>query len=293
MDNWDNIRLFLAVARAGTVSRAAIELSVTHATVLRRIDQFEQQLGVKLFRRLQSGYQLSDAGQAMLARASRIETETQALQQEFQHRDKHLAGKLRVCQPESHVLDLYPLYREFIKRYPDIQLEIKASAQVVNLNQRNTDVAIRITEHPPELLVGRKVGKIYFGAYALKDYAQQLGKNPQWGDCNWVIWQGDPSIEAGDAHFRWLKKYVDQPRIVMETSSVADVVNACKAGIGIGLISHCVARQHPELVPVNIPSKTKPRSLWLLTHQDIRALPRVKCFMRFMNDALKTELRRE
>lgn len=286
MNNWDNIRFFLAVARAGTVSRAALELRVTHATVLRRIDQFEQQLGVKLFRRLQSGYQLSDAGHAMLERATRIEVETQALQQEFSDRDNSLAGKLRVCQPESDVINLYPLYQQFTQAYPGIQLEIQATPKVIDFNQRRTDIAIRIVEKPPESLVGHRVGKIHFAAYCSRDYKKTLGKNIDWAMCNWIVWQGGTEVPAGDAHYRWLNKNLQQARIVMETSSITDMVNACKAGIGIGLITTNVASTHKELVKLDIPAKTYPRSLWLLTHQDIRDLPRVKCFMRFMKTSL-------
>ena len=127
MKQWDALRYCLAVARCGSVSAAARELEVSHATVLRRIDQFEKQLGVKLFKRLQSGYVISEAGEPLLHRVADIESELIDLLELVQGRDDAPSGVLRVTQPQNVLLDLYPIYRGFIKRYPDIQLEVETS----------------------------------------------------------------------------------------------------------------------------------------------------------------------
>ncbi|MFB3079227.1 MAG: LysR family transcriptional regulator, partial [Lysobacterales bacterium] len=73
MNNWENLRVYLAVARQGTATAAALELRVSHATVLRRIDQLENELGVRLFKRLQTGYELTEVGTGLLDGASALE----------------------------------------------------------------------------------------------------------------------------------------------------------------------------------------------------------------------------
>ena len=96
MKSWDSIRYYLAVARQGTVSGAATELAVTHATVLRRIDQFEQDLGLKLFRRHSLGYDLTDAGKTLFERGLSIEAEMRMLEAEARGNDDSSSGRIRV-----------------------------------------------------------------------------------------------------------------------------------------------------------------------------------------------------
>ena len=174
MRNWENLRFYLAVAETGTAIGAAQKLGVSHTTVLRRIDQIEHELETKLFKRLQSGYQLTADGERLLPNARQVEQEIQELEIRFHGQDKKTAGKLRVAQPESDVLDLYPLYAAFTRAHPEITLEIRSSYDAANLNKQEADVAIRMVENPPELLVGRRVGQVGFGLYASKSYLKRF-----------------------------------------------------------------------------------------------------------------------
>ena len=97
MKNWDDLRYYLAVARSGTVSAAARELGVSHTTVLRHIDQLEAEAGVKLFKRLQRGYQLSEAGEKLLQEVSHVEADIQSMMARVQGQDDHLAGNRVDC----------------------------------------------------------------------------------------------------------------------------------------------------------------------------------------------------
>ena len=293
MQNWDHLRYYLAVARAGTVSAAAHQLNVSHATVLRRIEQFEQEIGLKLFKRLQSGYQLSEAGEKLYAQACAIEDQTLLLERQFQGLDTQLAGKLCISQPENNVLDLYPIYAKFIQANPNIELEINATASLVNLNRQEADIALRFTDNPPPLLVGRKIAHIHIGIYAHQDYLQRINfktksKNSL-QQLDWIVWNGRVGKEQTQVQLNWLHEKVQQPKVVMQTSSVADVVGAVRAGIGAGLIAHNVAQVHSELQLIKTTPLSKPMSLWILTHQDLRHVERVRCFMNFMTDALKDQ----
>lgn len=296
MDNWDNLKIYLAVARSGTVSAAAQELGVSHATVLRRIDQFEQELGTKLFKRLQSGYQLSQEGKALFEEAQNVEAATLRIQRQFEGGDEQLAGTLRITQPENEVVDLYPIYAKFIKRYPDITLEISSTAKVSNLNRQDADVALRFTLQPDDLLVGRCLGPVNFGAYASKAYlknhssnrSDKKGGTPDLGlsDCDWILWQPDSNRLDKSAQYDWLKKRMEEPRIIMRTSSVSDIISAIRSGIGVGFVSHPIAAHYPDLVALPNARFTSMLKLWILTHRDLRNQARVKCFMRFVADEL-------
>jgi DNA-binding transcriptional LysR family regulator len=277
------------VARCGSVSAAAKELGVSHATVLRRIDQFEKQLGVRLFKRLQSGYVISDAGEPLLRRVADIESELIDLLDLVQGRDEVPSGVLRVTQPQNVLLDLYPIYREFIQLYPDIQLEVETSSSIVNLNRQEAEVAIRLTEQPSELLVGRRVGSISVSAYMSKGYLAQFDGVPSLAELNWIFqprsvnnWGG----RSNNSGWEQLHRRVAAPRIVMQTSNYADIVSAIRAGIGASFLGDLYARQFDDLVPVPNCDIANSLNMWIVTHRDLRGVKRVQCFMRFVGDAL-------
>lgn len=281
--------MYLAVARNGTVSAAAQELGVSHATVLRRIDQFEQELGTKLFKRLQSGYRLTPEGKALFEEAQNVEAATIRIQRQFEGGGEQMAGTIRITQPENEVVDLYPLYAKFIQRYPDITLEIVSTAKVSNLNRQDADVALRFTLEPDDLLVGRCLGPVHFGAYASKDYLKRHKKKQneiEISDCDWILWQPDSNRLDKSAQLDWLKRRMEEPRIIMRTSSVSDIISAIRSGIGVGFVSHPIAAHYPDLVALPNAKFTSMLKLWILTHRDLRNQARVKCFMRFMAEEL-------
>lgn len=290
MNNWDQLKIYLAVARNGTVSAAARSLGVSHATVLRRIDQFEEELGTKLFKRLQSGYQLSEEGRALLDKAIEVETATQEIKRRFDGNDQQLSGTLRVTQPENEVIDLYPLYAKFIQLYPDISLEIISSSEVSNLNRQDADVAIRFTNQPDDLLIGHCLGPVHFGAYASQSYLAQFKKTPKMKDCRWIVWQGRQSNRDRLSQLEWIKRRVKEPEIVMRTSSVSDIISAIRASIGVGFISHPVAAHYSDLQALDNAQITSTLKLWILTHRDLRKVARIKCFIQFMREEVSQHL---
>ncbi len=292
MENWDNLRFYLAVARSGTVSAAAKELAVTHATVLRRVEQIEKELGTKLFKRLQSGYVLNESGKALLPSAEEIERETLNLARQFQGADDQLSGKLRVTQPENEVVDLYPLYALFIEQYPNIQLEINSSSELVNLNKQEADVAIRFTKQPSDLLVGHCVGKVTSGAFCSHKYRNRFKHKPTLSECDWILWSPSTTQAGLGIQYSWLKNHVSNPKVIMRTSSVSDKISAIRAGIGVGLLSHSIAKTYDDLLEISSTKLTSSLKLWIVTHRDLRKLVRVNCFMRFMLEGLRAQLER-
>ncbi len=286
MENWDNLRFYLAVARCGTVSAAAKELAVSHATVLRRVEQLEQELGVKLFKHLQSGYQLSEAGKDLFQQVLKISNDVQDIERQFQGNDEVLAGRLRVTQPENELIEIYPLYAEFSRMYPDIQLEISPSLEIKNLNQHEAEVAIRFIHQPPDLLVGRNVGKVRFSAYASKEYLSRFDSMPKVADCDWIVWRDANKLDQRSRQENKLYDLTPDPKIVMFSTSASDIVSSVRAGIGVALISHSIAHQYEELVPIPDVEMSSRMNMWVLTHRDLRNVARVKCFMRFISDGL-------
>ena len=278
MENWENLRFYLAVARNGTVLGASRELGVSHATVLRRIDQLEGEIGQKLFNRLQSGYVLTEQGHLIREMAQRVEQNVNQLTSSLNGANDG-AGVLRVAKPESDPLNLFPLFAQFCEAYPNITLELHSSDSFSNLNQLEVDVAIRVTETPSELLVGRELGVVTYRLYGDREYLQRFAPR-DFGNYAWVLWQGIKQ----NLQLEWLEEQSITPRVALYTSRWLDMVQAINAGTGVGFLPVHTARLHPNLVEIPIDIVQPRFPVWILMHRDLRSTERVQKFVRFISD---------
>src|ERR1700678_1692515 len=173
MIDWDDVRYFLAVARGGSVRAAAERIGVNHSTVLRRIAQLEERLGVHMFEKLPSGYRLTAAGEEVLEFADQMEASSLKLETRVLGRDQSVRGLLRVTlAPTLATHLLMPDLADFARVHPDIEMEILASGELANLTNREADVAIRVVYDRKSLplnLHGLKGPELFGGVYMSRD----------------------------------------------------------------------------------------------------------------------------
>ena len=278
--NWDDLRFFLAVARKGSIRAASSSLAVNHSTVLRRINAFEENLGVRLFERLATGYVLTPAGEEMVESTQRIEDEVVKLDRQIIGRDTLLCGVLRVTMPlclATHLLT--PDLAAFSEAYPGIQLELAVSDEEFNLKKREADVAIRLTPNPPEYLVGRKILTPAKGIYASHNYLKQHDYENHPEKMTWLGWEDSVTDP------QWIKDSAfSSTPIRHQADSLLVQLETVKAGMGIAMLPCFMADpvqslQRLQLIP---PGGDSCGDLWILTHQDLRATARVHAFMDFM-----------
>src|SRR5262245_44529520 len=163
---WDDLRFVLAVAAEGSLAGAARVLGVNHTTVLRRVNAFEERLGVRLFERLPAGYTLTTEGAELIEAARLMEDTVTSLERRLVGRDRKLAGTIRVTTTDTLAGSILPgILADFRRQHPGIALELATSNMVVSLSKRAADVAIRPAENPPEALVGRRVSSVAFALY--------------------------------------------------------------------------------------------------------------------------------
>ena len=149
MIDWDDIRFFLAVARRGSITAASRDLGVNHSTVSRRIAGFEESLGTRLFDRVSSGYELSQAGREMMPIAQRMEEDALMVDRQFYGRDTELEGLLKVTTAGPFVNEFFMTQLDqFLKDYPGVEIELIVSVDTANLHAREVDVAMRVTNNP-------------------------------------------------------------------------------------------------------------------------------------------------
>ena len=280
--NWDDLRLFLAVARARTLSGAAREIGVNHSTVFRRIGAFEEALGVRLFDRLPNGYALTAAGEEMHESALRVEEEVAALDRRITGQDLRLSGIVRITTVDMLAQGLLPRHLlAFRRAYPGIEIELTVGNATVSLTRREADVALRLGNQPPETLVGRRVGRLAFAVYGAAktgDAGAPLAEQP---------WIGFDAEHA--PLMREFAAFLPGVRPAFRVNSVAAAIAAAKAGLGLATLPCGIADLDPGLKRVAPLPESFTLDLWLLTHEDLRRTARIRAFLDFMADALAQE----
>src|SRR6185369_11705525 len=189
---WDDVKFFLAVARGGSLTAAARLLKTSAATVGRRIATLERTLGARLFDRGQTGYALTESGEAMRGKAEEVEEAMLSLEREAFGRDLRASGKVRVATAEDiATVIVAPRLSEFRQLHPGIVLEMVSSWDVVNLTRREADIAIRTVRPSEGDVVIRQSGIWNCAVYASKAFAKAHNLVPDMGilpDIDVISW---------------------------------------------------------------------------------------------------------
>jgi DNA-binding transcriptional LysR family regulator len=284
--SWDDFRVVGVIAETRSLPAAAVTLGVDHSTVFRRLNQIEAALGVKLFERLRTGYAVTPAGEEIVALAGRLDDEITSLTRRLSGREPDPSGELRVTTNDSLLVHLLtPLFARFRQKHPKIRLDVVIGNRALNLSKRDSDVAIRATDVPPETLVGRRLARIGWALYAS---AQELPRPAEITEAetwtkNWVA-LGD-TLGALTA-VRHVQGHVPPERIVYRVDTVLGLAEAIEAGIGIGHLPCFAGDIRPGLRRLGPLIPAFATDLWLLTHPDLRHSPRVRAFLDVMAEEL-------
>lgn len=283
---WDDFRLVNAIAEARSLPAAAAALGLDHSTVFRRLRQVERVLGAVVFERHRSGYVPTVAGAEIAAVAARMEAEMNAVLRRVAGHAPSPAGEVRVATSDALLLDLLmPLFAAFQLECPEVRLDLVCGNEAANLSRRDADVAIRATAAPPETLVGRKAARIAWAAYrpAGSDAVEVAEEALVRVETRWV---GFGDALAGLAAAGALLGWVPAERVVARFDTIGGVAGAVEAGMGCGLLPCFVGDGRPGLARLTAPIERLATDLWLLTHDDLRQVPRVRVLLDFLAECL-------
>ncbi|MDM8347234.1 MULTISPECIES: LysR substrate-binding domain-containing protein [Pseudochrobactrum] len=195
-----------------------------------------------------------------------------------------MSGLIRITAIDMLAIGLLPPHlAAFHAAQPGIELEVIVSDTPLDLTRREADVALRIGNAPQEILVGRRVGRLAFGAYASADRTTR-GIDDDLASNDWIGF-GQSHGAVGHQLADWLPGV--QP--IYRTNSIAAAIAAARAGIGLAPLPCAVADGAPDLVRVAMFPEDFQLDLWLLPHEDLRNTARIRAFMDFMAGALATD----
>ncbi len=282
MENWDDRRFFLAVAREGSVNKAAKRLDVNRTTVLRRITAFEETLGVRLFERLPNGYFTTAAGEDMKRAVEQVEGFINDADRRLAGRDARLSGTIRISIPSALAIRLLMNdLTTFAKEHPDIRLEIMTTYDMPDLARREADVAIRISNDPPEDLVGRRILKVARAAYVSAKFLPNCDDEEAQQQLSWIGWTLDSSS------LQWVEDS-DHPDLPVSTiiTDPNATIKALSLGLGMSILPCFMGDQESDLYRMPPGRLQQQADLWILTHKDLRNTARIRKFTSFIADAL-------
>ncbi|MEM7444771.1 MAG: LysR family transcriptional regulator [Pseudomonadota bacterium] len=274
--DWDDLKFVLEIARSGGVTAAARRLGVNHATVSRRIASLERQVGVRLFDRLPSGFAPTAAGLDAVDAAEQMEAAAIGLDRRLDQRDVRPEGPVTVSAPHIFLasepfLEMATVLKQ---RYPGIVLRTLAGIDVLNLHQRETDIAIRATGAPDEGLFGLKLTEVRVHAYAAPAYLAGLAPEAGPDAMEWIghIPQGSPGTEATDYHGGKTVSLASDDKLV--------AAFAARAGMGAAYLPCYFGDPMDGLLRLpGLPARAYP-DLWIVTHPDLARVARIRTVMR-------------
>ncbi len=285
---WDDFRLFLAVARTGKLISAGKQLGIDHTTVARRLTAFEAYIGTRLIDRSPRGATLTQAGQEMVGHAERIETEVEAAAARLGHHKAFVSGNVRLATPEAFGTFLVaPNVSLLHARHPQLRLELVPESRLVNLVNREADIAVTMTQPPRGRLVGRRLTDYRIGIYASVEFLAQNGPINTISDISKYpfIWWIDELIDVPE--LRVLDDVHAATRPVFFSTSLAAQRNALAGGLGLGMLHTFEADLDPRLVRVLADEVEVQRSYWMVFNEDQKNSPRVRAVADFLNEIIE------
>jgi molybdate transport repressor ModE-like protein len=280
--DWDGLRIFLAVARAGRVSAAARRLGVEHTTVSRRVAALEDAIGVPLFHRTAGGYLLTPQGEQVLAGAEAMERAAIALGARAREGTGQAAGRVRVALiPEFASHWLAPRLEAFRARYPRIDLQILVGTRQRDLSRGEAELAVHSPRPRQPGLVAVRIGRPPAALYASKAFvgARRVRIAVPSDVRGLPLLVYTPPFESLQSA-AWFQPVLDAADVVLTTNCTHTLLASALAGVGVAVLPRFVGRRYDALVRVS--DDVAANDVWLMTHPEFRRDPKVRATADFL-----------
>lgn len=294
MFDWDDLRVFLAVARARRVAPAARALGVDATTIGRRLTRLSAQLNAALFETVGGERLLTDAGQALFVRAETMESTALAAIGEVTGDSRSLSGHVRLSVAEGFATwVLAPALPAFHRAHPDIQLDLITASGFLNPSKREADMAVMLARPRSGRLVATKLSDYRLRLYASKAYLDANGAPTR--------------IDDLKAHslISYVPEFIYSPELDylgeigtglepgLRSTSINIQHRLVAGGAGIGVLPAFIGERDPTLVPLLAGQREIRRTFWLVMHNDTRGLARIEAVARLLRECTARMDRRE
>ena len=279
---WSDIRVFLAIARTGTLMAAARQTGLSQPTMGRRLKALEASLSLTLFQRTRDGFVLTAEGESVLGHAEHMEEQALAFQRELAGSGQQLEGSLRVSSSDWFgVYVLSPMLAGFLRRHPGVSVELLTDARLLNLARREADLVFRIQPFDEPYILQRKLTQMHYALYAAAGQPHPAAGD---GEGSALVTLDSAYRDFPDAV--WLRRMLPKARTAFGSNNREAQARLCAAGIGLAVLPVALGDQTPGLQRVDLGESPPGRDVWLGYHRDLRRLARLRALVDATVEAL-------
>lgn len=272
-DNWDDLRFVLSVAETGSVSAAARDLGVNHATVLRRVAAFEERQGAPIFERTAQGYQVPPSRLRVIEAAREVAMAIGAVDRMLKGAEAQLSGVVRVTSTDTFCVTVLPeILSEIMHRSPGLRIELGCANAHVDLARLHADISIRPAVKLPDDLVGEQAGVLGFAVYGRRGGIE--------------AWLGLRGTLARSVAADWMTENVAPGRIASGADSFVVLAEMAAAGLGQAVLPCWIGDAHDGLERKGDGQPVRRVPIWVAGHADLTDAPRLRMVRRLLADAL-------
>ena len=286
--DWNDLRYFLAICRAGTLAGAARALHVRHSTVGRRLDALEAALAVTLFARTPDGFVLTAAGAEIRPLAEEAERAVAAVERRVAGGDERIEGTVRLTTSEAFSGFLVRRLGALHERHPGLIVEILTGNRSFDLARGEADIALRIAATTQPELICKRVGIAGWSVYAAANYLARCGTPASLDDLSGYEVIGFDETMQQVPGALWLNAHAGKAEVVMRGNSIVAVLNGAIVGMGIAVIPCFLGEAEPSLKRLT-DAVIGVRDVWLVFHPDVARIARVRTVIDFITDMLARE----
>lgn len=286
--DWDYLRYIRALAIGGTLAKAGELLGVHQTTVLRRLDQMEEAMGVQFFERSRDGLQLTPVGETAFREAERLAVEMENLERKLVGQDAAPVGKVRLAAEDAMMNELLsPILAELVREFPDIELEVLTDNDVANLSHREADLTLRPENKPQATLEGARIAAVESSVYGSARYCRRHRNMDIENHPEGLLWIIPDETFSHLATGRWYRKHLKNVTSFIRCNSLQAMHALARAGAGLAVLPCYLGESTRELRRLSDPLEGESVDLWLHVNQDTQHMARVRIVMEYLVERLQ------
>jgi DNA-binding transcriptional LysR family regulator len=282
---WSDLRIFLAIAREGTLGAAARTLGQTQPTMGRRLRALEAAIGQTLFQRTRDGFVLTEEGSLVCQHAERMEQEVLGFQRELAGQQQELDGLLRITSSDWFGAQvLAPVLAEFAQQHPRVTVELLTDTRRLSLARQEADLAFRIRPFDEPDVVSRKLLRMHYGVYQRKG-----ARKPKVGDGRGasLITMDRAFGEMPDVS--WLRAQFPNASVAFRSNARDVHARLCASGAGLAVLPRPLGDATPGIERLSMKEEPPTRDTWIGYHRDLRRLARLRALLDLVIDRLASD----
>lgn len=290
MFNWNDIESFLMLSRNKKLKKASQKLGVEATTISRRILRLEEKLGIKLFFRSNNNYVLTEDGNKLLPYSEQMETEAMNIREIFSSKDVNLTGKVRISVPEGLGIEIFTKYlNSFFKIHKELEIELVADSKFRNLTSKEVDISIGLSKPRSNKLKSWKLSNYKIQLYGSKSYIKENQSIDHVSDLSnhKFVSYIDDMIEFPE--LKYLQDTIANAKTVFRSNNLQAQLNAVKQGVGIAFLHSFIAKNEKELDVILKEKINLTREYWIIIHEDLMNLKRIKVALGFIINVFDNE----